>query len=96
MDALITPTAPVPPFEVAETLADMGDLRACELVTLRNTRPFNALGLPTISVPCGFTAAGLPIGLQICGPPGGEAVVLRLAHAYQQRTDWHRRQPPLA
>ena len=60
---------------------------------LHNTRPFNVLGLPTISVPCGFTQAGLPIGMQISGPPGGEATVLRLAYAYEQATDWHKRHP---
>ncbi len=61
----------------------------------RNTRPFNALGLPTVSVPCGFTSDGLPIGLQITGPPGGESEVLRLAHGYEQATEWHRRRPAL-
>jgi aspartyl-tRNA(Asn)/glutamyl-tRNA(Gln) amidotransferase subunit A len=60
----------------------------------RNTMPFNALGLPAISVPCGFTAAGLPIGLQIAGHAFDEASVLRIAHAYEQATDWRRR-PPL-
>ncbi|HVQ30882.1 MAG TPA: amidase family protein, partial [Vicinamibacteria bacterium] len=68
-------------------------LRAREIVTLRNTRPFNALGLPTISVPCGFTRTGLPIGLQITGRPGDEATVLRLAHAYERATRWHERRP---
>jgi aspartyl-tRNA(Asn)/glutamyl-tRNA(Gln) amidotransferase subunit A len=60
-----------------------------------NTRPFNAYGLPTITVPCGFSKNGLPIGLQIAGPRFGEAQVLALAHAYQQATDWHNRRPPL-
>jgi aspartyl-tRNA(Asn)/glutamyl-tRNA(Gln) amidotransferase subunit A len=55
---------------------------------LHNTRPFNLLGLPTISVPCGFTAERLPIGLQISGPPGSEATVLRLARAYERATAW--------
>jgi aspartyl-tRNA(Asn)/glutamyl-tRNA(Gln) amidotransferase subunit A len=95
VDLLITPTTPVPPFSISELLANPNDLRAKEIVTLRNTRPFNMLGLPTISVPCGFTQAGLPIGMQITGPPGGEATVLRLAHAYEEATDWHTRQPAL-
>lgn len=92
VDLLVTPTTVVPPFEtsLAQTHEE---LRALELVTLRNTRPFNALGLPSLSVPCGFTGGGLPIGLQITGPPGGEAGVLALGHAYQQCTDWHRRRP---
>jgi aspartyl-tRNA(Asn)/glutamyl-tRNA(Gln) amidotransferase subunit A len=73
----------------------MDNLRSKEILTLRHTRPFNALGLPTISVPCGFTSADLPIGVQITGPPGGEAGVLRLAYAYEQETNWHNRRPNL-
>ncbi|MFZ0539014.1 MAG: amidase family protein, partial [Candidatus Sulfotelmatobacter sp.] len=60
---------------------------------LRNTRPFNVWGLPAISLPCGFTQSGLPIGLQIAGPPWREDLVLRLAHAYEQATTWHKRKP---
>jgi len=52
------------------------------------------LGLPTISVPCGFTRSGLPIGMQITGPPHADAMVLRLAHAYEQATNWYNRHPP--
>jgi aspartyl-tRNA(Asn)/glutamyl-tRNA(Gln) amidotransferase subunit A len=81
---------------IDELLADMPNLRAREFVLLRNTRPWNGLGLPAISVPCGFTKDGLPIGLQIIGPAGDEARVLALAHAYEQATDWHARKPPLA
>jgi aspartyl-tRNA(Asn)/glutamyl-tRNA(Gln) amidotransferase subunit A len=62
---------------------------------LRNTRPFNVWGLPAISVPCGFTRAGLPVGLQIAGPPWSEAAVLSVAHAYEQATSWHKREPDL-
>ena len=92
VDLLVTPTTVVPPFETSAAQTHE-ELRALELVTLRNTRPFNALGLPAVSVPCGFTSGGLPIGLQITGPPGGEAGVLALGHAYQECTDWHRRRP---
>jgi Asp-tRNA(Asn)/Glu-tRNA(Gln) amidotransferase A subunit family amidase len=60
------------------------------------TRPFGILGLPTISIPCGFTKAGLPIGMQITGAPWAEATVLRLARTYQQETDWHTRRPAVA
>jgi aspartyl-tRNA(Asn)/glutamyl-tRNA(Gln) amidotransferase subunit A len=94
VDLLITPTTCVPPFAIADLL-DPNTLREKELLTLRNTRPFNMLGLPTISVPCGFTRADLPIGLQISGPPGGEATLLRLAYAYEQATEWHKRKPNL-
>jgi len=93
VDLLITPTSPVPPFTIADLLADLNTLRAKEIVMLRNTRPFNALGLPTISIPCGFTSAGLPIGMQITGPPGSEATVVRLAYAYERATQWHTRHP---
>jgi aspartyl-tRNA(Asn)/glutamyl-tRNA(Gln) amidotransferase subunit A len=95
VDLLITPTTCVPPFAIADLLADPNTLREKELLTLRNTRPFNMLGLPTVSVPCGFTRADLPIGMQITGPPGGEATVLRLAYAYEQATEWHKRKPNL-
>jgi aspartyl-tRNA(Asn)/glutamyl-tRNA(Gln) amidotransferase subunit A len=95
VDLLITPTTCVPPFAIAD-LSDPNTLREKELLTLRNTRPFNMLGLPTVSVPCGFTRADLPIGMQITGPPGGEATVLRLAYAYEQATEWHKRKPNLS
>ena len=83
LDLLITPTVAVPPFALSE-LGDPDGARPLELRMLRNTRPFNMLGLPSVSVPCGFTAQGLPIGLQISGPAGGEARVLRLARAYER------------
>lgn len=60
-----------------------------------NTGAFNVLGLPAISVPCGFTKAGLPIGLTIAGPPFAEERVLALAHAYERATEWRQRKPPL-
>jgi aspartyl-tRNA(Asn)/glutamyl-tRNA(Gln) amidotransferase subunit A len=91
VDLLITPTTPVPPIMIEEA-STMSPNPAGE-VWLRNTRPFNAYGLPTISIPCGFTSAGLPIGLQITGPRFGEGRVLRFAHAFEQSTDWHKRMP---
>jgi aspartyl-tRNA(Asn)/glutamyl-tRNA(Gln) amidotransferase subunit A len=77
-----------------EQKADL--LRAREMLLLRNTLPVNVWGLPAISVPCGFTSDGLPIGLQIIGPHWGEAVILQLAHAYEQATAWHKRQLKIA
>jgi len=62
---------------------------------IRNTLPFNLYGTPAISVPCGFSREGWPIGLQISGPHLGEVEVLALAHAYEQATDWHNRRSPL-
>jgi aspartyl-tRNA(Asn)/glutamyl-tRNA(Gln) amidotransferase subunit A len=82
VDFLITPTTPVPPITIREAL-DMSPDPAGEL-WLRNTRPFNAYGLPTISIPCGFTRAGLPIGLQISAANFSEAKLLSFAHACEQ------------
>ena len=59
---------------------------------LRLTMPFNLSGLPAVSFPCGFSSDGLPLGLQVAGQPFAEATVLRIAHAYQQLTDWHRKE----
>jgi aspartyl-tRNA(Asn)/glutamyl-tRNA(Gln) amidotransferase subunit A len=64
-------------------------------VSIRNTVPFSVLGLPALSLPSGFTTAGLPIGLQIVGAPFAESTVLTLAHAYERGTEWHRRHPKL-
>ncbi|MGA9800459.1 MAG: amidase [Terriglobales bacterium] len=93
VDVLVTPTTPVPAPTIAELKQNPDQLRPRELLLLRNTRPVNVWGLPAISVPCGFTEGGLPIGLQIIGPPWGESMVLRVAHAYEQATAWHKRQP---
>jgi len=96
IDLLITPACPVLPPTIAELEAAPDQLRPTELVMLRNTRPFNVWGLPTISIPCGFSHSGLPIGLQITGAPGEEAAVLAMARAYEEQTDWHTRKPPLS
>jgi aspartyl-tRNA(Asn)/glutamyl-tRNA(Gln) amidotransferase subunit A len=96
VDLLVTPTTPIPAPEISELQANPDLLRPRELVLLRNTRPFNVWGLPAITVPCGFTQAGLPIGLQIIGPHWGEAKVLQLAQAsYERATAWHQRIPNL-
>ena len=61
------------------------------------TMPFSVAGMPALAIPCGFSRAeGLPLSLQIAAAPFAEALVLRIAHAYQQATDWHRRHPTLA
>ncbi len=91
VDLLITPTTPIPAPAIADLRKNPEALRPAELVLLRNTRPFNVWGLPTISVPCGFTKSGLPIGLQIAGSHWREDLVLRLAYAYEQNTEWHLR-----
>jgi Asp-tRNA(Asn)/Glu-tRNA(Gln) amidotransferase A subunit family amidase len=91
VDVLVTPTMPTAAPAIAELRANANALRPAELKLLRNTRPFNVWGLPAISVPCGFTQTGLPIGMQIAGPHWREDLVLRLAHAYEQATAWHGR-----
>ena len=93
VDVLVTPTTPIPAPLIGELKQNPELLRPRELLLLRNTRPINVWGLPAISIPCGFTPAGLPIGLQIVGPRWGEATVLQLAHAYEQATTWHKREP---
>jgi aspartyl-tRNA(Asn)/glutamyl-tRNA(Gln) amidotransferase subunit A len=65
------------------------------LAVSANTRPFNYLGLPAISIPCGFDGNGLPVGLQLAGRPFAETRLMRLADAYQRDTDWHARKPPV-
>ncbi len=89
VDVLVTPTLPIPPAAISDPHAD--DI----LPAVRNTSPFDVNGWPAISIPCGFTNQGLPMGLQIIGPHRGEAVVFQLAHAYEQATDWHNRRPLL-
>ena len=96
VDLLVTPTTPILPQTVDEAvnnpaLPPPGGVA----LSLRNTQPFDIYGLPSISVPCGFSRTGLPIGLEISGPRLGESQVLALAQAYEQATEWHRRMPPV-
>jgi aspartyl-tRNA(Asn)/glutamyl-tRNA(Gln) amidotransferase subunit A len=90
VDVLVTPSVMRIPATVDEALRDPRSFPF-----IRNTVPFSNYGIPTISVPCGFTRAGLPIGLQISGPRLGEARVLALAHAYERATARYRREPAL-
>jgi aspartyl-tRNA(Asn)/glutamyl-tRNA(Gln) amidotransferase subunit A len=95
VNALVLPTIPIPAFPVEQSNQQInidGVLEESTAALLRLTRAFNLSGLPAISLPCGFTASGLPIGLQLAGRPFEEAMILRIAHAYQQLTDWHRRE----
>jgi aspartyl-tRNA(Asn)/glutamyl-tRNA(Gln) amidotransferase subunit A len=96
VDVLLTPTVPIPPPVIADLQKHPEDLRAQELIMLRNTRPFNVWGIPTISVPCGFTKDGLPIGLQLAGAPWQGNILLQSAHEYEQATEWHKERPELA
>jgi len=96
VDVLVAPTIPEPAPSLAAAKSGTTDDVVKRMGRFsRLTRPLNALGLPTLSVPCGFSSAGLPIGLQIVGRAFDEATVLRLGRAYEQATDWHSRRPQL-
>jgi aspartyl-tRNA(Asn)/glutamyl-tRNA(Gln) amidotransferase subunit A len=96
VDLLVTPTTPMLPPTVADGLADPGTPPPGGVApSLRNTQPFDIYGLPSISIPCGFSRGGLPIGVEISGPRLGESVVLALALAYERVTDWHKRMPSI-
>ena len=85
-DALVTPTSPTVPFKIGEKVDDPLQMYLSDVCTL----PINIAGLPAISIPAGF-AEGLPIGMQIIGKPFSEETLLKIAHAYEQATDWHKR-----
>ncbi|HEY4678185.1 MAG TPA: amidase [Candidatus Angelobacter sp.] len=95
VDLILTPTTPILAPTFSDLQAAPDQLRNKEMIMLRNTRPFNVYGLPSISLNCGFSKSGLPIGLQIIGTPGAEGSVLALAHAFQKQTDWHTQKPAL-
>jgi aspartyl-tRNA(Asn)/glutamyl-tRNA(Gln) amidotransferase subunit A len=97
LDVLIGPATPISATEVGRNEIEVnGERQGVRPSLIRFTRPFNVTGHPAVSVPCGLTADGLPIGLQIVGRPFDEATVLRVADAYQRATDWHARRPPVA
>jgi aspartyl-tRNA(Asn)/glutamyl-tRNA(Gln) amidotransferase subunit A len=89
-DALVTPTSPIVPFKLGEKLEDPMQMYLSDVCTL----PVNIAGIPAISIPAGF-ADNLPIGMQIMGKPFSEEILLHIAFAYEQATDWHKRKPPL-
>jgi aspartyl-tRNA(Asn)/glutamyl-tRNA(Gln) amidotransferase subunit A len=95
VDALISPTSPVPAFKFGERTADPLQMYLADIFT----SPANLAGICGISVPCGFADADgqrLPIGLQLLGKALDEARILQIAHAYEQTTDWHNARPPIA
>lgn len=98
VNALLLPTLPMPAIPIAQIDQDIlidGVTMNATAALLSLTMPFNLSGLPAISFPGGFTQDGLPIGLQVVGKTFEESTVLRIAHAYQQLTDWHRREIPI-
>lgn len=95
-DVIVTPTLPIPAPRIDQPAVQWGNETEAVLSTLtRYTRLFNVVGVPTVSLPCGFTSEGLPIGLQIAGKPFGEGTVLRAAHAYEQEAGWFERRPTI-
>ena len=93
VDVLLTPTVPIPPPSIKELNDHPDQLRPQELIMLRSTRPFNVWGIPAISLPCGFTKDGLPIGLQLAAAPWREELLLQVANAYERATEWHAKAP---
>jgi aspartyl-tRNA(Asn)/glutamyl-tRNA(Gln) amidotransferase subunit A len=95
-DILVTPTSPIAAPSIGATTTKLGD-NEIPLVRafLDLTLPFNLTGQPALSLPCGFTRSGLPIGLQLVGRPFDEAAMFRAGAAYEAATDWHTRRPPI-
>ncbi len=91
-DALLSPTSPVPAFKIGEKSADPLAMYLTDIYTIS----VNLAGLPGISIPCGFTGGGLPIGLQLIGRPFQEADLLAVAHAYESAHDWQAKHPVLS
>ncbi|MGA2005144.1 MAG: amidase family protein, partial [Terriglobales bacterium] len=94
VEILLTPTVPIPPPVIAELKKNPDQLRPTELMMLGNTRPFNVWGIPAISIPCGFTKDGMPIGLQLAAA-SGQSLLLQVAYGYEQATEWHKHVPSL-
>lgn len=90
-DVIITPTAPTTAFKIGEKTEDPLQMYLSDIFTIS----VNLAGLPGLSMPCGFDSSGLPIGMQIIGKPLEEATILRVAYAYEQATDWHKKRPSL-
>jgi aspartyl-tRNA(Asn)/glutamyl-tRNA(Gln) amidotransferase subunit A len=91
VDIVATPTAPTPAFSLGEKIHDPLQMYLTDIFTLS----VNLAGVPGISVPCGFTSEKLPIGLQLIGRHFDEETILKVAHAFEQSTEWHRRKPNL-
>jgi Asp-tRNA(Asn)/Glu-tRNA(Gln) amidotransferase A subunit family amidase len=87
VDLIVTPTVPCLPYSIDDLLQNPAELRPKELRMLRNTRPFNTLGWPAVTVPC-EVAGQLPIGLQIAAAPGRDGLLLQVGRAWEKQTNW--------
>ena len=94
VDAIVAPTVPVPaPLIGAESVQIDGEQIGVRPAIVGHSRPANFTGLPAISIPCGFTRDGLPVGLQLIGRAFDEATLLRIAFSYERANDWRARHP---
>lgn len=91
VDVIVTPTSPTPAFKIGEKIEDPLQMYLSDIFTIS----VNLAGVPGISIPCGFTKGNLPIGLQIIGKHFDEETILKVAFAYEQSTDWHKKRPNL-
>jgi aspartyl-tRNA(Asn)/glutamyl-tRNA(Gln) amidotransferase subunit A len=91
VDVIVVPTSPTPAFRIGEKTQDPLQMYLSDIFTIS----VNLAGIPGIALPCGFSKAGLPIGMQVLGRPFDEAMILRVAYAYEQATEWHKRKPRL-
>jgi len=90
-DCVVAPVSPTPAFKIAERTQDPLKMYLSDIYTIS----VNLAGIPAISVPCGFTRKGLPVGLQIIAKPFDEEMIFRVAHAFEQNTEWHKLKPKL-
>jgi aspartyl-tRNA(Asn)/glutamyl-tRNA(Gln) amidotransferase subunit A len=97
VDLMAGPTLPGVPVQIGSPVMELGSDRSEKLVdaSCRLVAPQNLTGVPALSLPCGFSSAGLPLGLQLWGPRGADALVLELGRLFQARTDWHLQRPPV-
>jgi aspartyl-tRNA(Asn)/glutamyl-tRNA(Gln) amidotransferase subunit A len=92
VDVIVVPTAPTPAFGIGEKTQDPLQMYLSDIFTIS----VNLAGIPAIALPCGFSRAGLPIGMQVLGGPFTEETILRVAYAYEQATEWHKKKPSLS
>jgi aspartyl-tRNA(Asn)/glutamyl-tRNA(Gln) amidotransferase subunit A len=91
IDVIVTPTSPTPAFRIGEKVEDPLQMYLSDIFTIS----VNLAGVPAISIPCGFSSINLPIGLQLIGRHFDEETILKVAYAYEQSTEWHKRKPDL-
>ncbi|MBU4418746.1 MAG: Asp-tRNA(Asn)/Glu-tRNA(Gln) amidotransferase subunit GatA, partial [Candidatus Omnitrophica bacterium] len=90
-DCIVAPTSPTSAFKIGEKALDPLKMYLSDIYTIS----VNLAGIPAISIPCGFTKKGLPVGLQIMAKPFNEEMLFRVAHTFEQNTDWHKIKPRL-